>query len=117
MEPVADVATINNPPRPLTVQLWVARKVYKRTGLIPRIFQVNFGLAVDAGHDVLCVSSTGSGKSFAFVIIHYFREHVITWIVSPLNVIENQMAKTYTAQGVSAVAVNAATCTPGLLKV
>lgn len=117
MEPITSAATIENPPHPLTVQLWVVLKVYNRSGIIPRVFQVNFGLAVDAGQDVLCISSTGSGKSFTFVIIHYFHDNVITWIVSPLNVIQNQMAKNYTLQGLSAVAVNTATCTPELLKV
>ncbi|QRV96746.1 DEAD/DEAH box helicase [Ceratobasidium sp. AG-Ba] len=117
MEPALDDATfevIRNQPRDITDTVVI--KTFARTKLIPRKFQVQFALGVDAGRDVLCVAGTGSGKSLAFALIHFFRDNIQTWIVSPLNVIEHQMAADYCNYGLRAVAVNASTLTPELIK-
>ncbi|QRV77009.1 DEAD/DEAH box helicase [Ceratobasidium sp. AG-Ba] len=116
MDLVLDAATIEDLPRPLTVRHHLALEAYRRTGKVPRDFQVDFALALDSGRDVVCIAGTGAGKSLAFIIIHFLREDVITWIISPLNVIENQMAKDYSEYSLRAVAVNASTVTPGLIK-
>ncbi|KAG8708262.1 hypothetical protein FRC08_018987 [Ceratobasidium sp. 394] len=116
MEPAIDAATIPNLPRPLTLRNHVILGCIKRTNVVPRVFQVNFALAVYENRDVVCVAGTGSGKSLASILIHFFCPDVITWIVSPLNVIENQMASNYAKYGLKAVAVNASTITPKLIK-
>ncbi|KAG8721216.1 hypothetical protein FRC08_014949 [Ceratobasidium sp. 394] len=92
-----DAATIDDLPRPPTLRHHVAVECYQQTNFIPRKFQVDFALDVDACQDVICVAGAGNGKSLAFIIIHFFRPDVITWIVSPLNGIENQMAKSCAA--------------------
>ncbi|KAG8719077.1 hypothetical protein FRC08_003695 [Ceratobasidium sp. 394] len=117
MDPEFDVATIEEIPRPLTLRNHVALECYRRTKLVPRKFQVDFTLAVDSGQDTVCVAGTGCGKSLAFALIHFFRDDMITWIVSPLNVIEDQMAANYTEYGLKAVAVNASTIESELIEV
>ncbi|KAG9084229.1 hypothetical protein FRC06_004159 [Ceratobasidium sp. 370] len=111
-----DVTTIEDLPRPLTFRTYVALECYRRTKLVPRRFQVDFALAVDSGQDTVCVAGTGCGMSLAFALIHFFRTDVITWIVSPLNVIENQMSLVYVQYKLKAVAVNASTITEALIK-
>ncbi|KAG9086930.1 hypothetical protein FRC06_002812 [Ceratobasidium sp. 370] len=116
MEPAIDAATIPHLPRPLTLRNHVILECIKRTNVVPRVFQVDFALAIYENQDVVCVAGTGSGKSLAFIIIHFFCPDVITWIISPLNVIENQMATNYAKYGLKAVAVNASTITPTLIR-
>ncbi|KAG9074186.1 hypothetical protein FRC06_010872, partial [Ceratobasidium sp. 370] len=103
-------------PRPLTFRNHIVVECYKRTRYVPRKFQLYFAIAVDLSQDVLCVAGTGSGKSLAFISIYFFRPDVITWIVSPLNVIEDQMAADYAKYKLEAVAVNASTVTPELIE-
>jgi superfamily II DNA or RNA helicase len=117
MEPAVEPAIIDQLPRPLTRIEHVAFETWKCTGIVPYKYQVDFALALDSGKDVLCVAGTGSGKSLAFVMVLFIRTDTIIWIVSPLNVIENQMAENYRRYGLSAVSVNASTINPQLIKV
>ncbi|KAG8739149.1 hypothetical protein FRC10_006096 [Ceratobasidium sp. 414] len=116
MELAADAATLDNLPRPLTAIDHLIVETYRVTKFVPGVFQLDFALAIDSGLDVLCVASTGSGKSLAFVMNHFLRPDFITWIISPLNVIEHQMAANYNKYDIPAVAVNASTLNPTLLK-
>ncbi|KAG9097596.1 hypothetical protein FS749_005927 [Ceratobasidium sp. UAMH 11750] len=45
-----------------------------------------------------------------------FSDPTIIWIISPLNVIEHQMAANYNKYDIPSMAVNASTLTPTLLK-
>ncbi|KAG8737753.1 hypothetical protein FRC10_007830 [Ceratobasidium sp. 414] len=109
MEVAADPATFDDFPQPLTLRDYATTKFHERTGFPPKAFQLGFSLAVYAGLDVVCVVSTGGGKSYAFVGNHFFRPDVITWIISPLNVIKHQMVKDYKRCKLKAIAVNAET--------
>ncbi|KAG8682025.1 hypothetical protein FRC09_017069, partial [Ceratobasidium sp. 395] len=118
MESEFELEDLDIIPRPVVLgsRHHIALECLERTGYIPRKFQVDFVESVQAGKDVVCVAGTGSGKSLAFVIVNFFTTDVITWIVSPLNVIENQMAVDFSKWGLKAVAVNSSTITDGLLK-
>lgn len=117
MELAADAATLGDLPRSLTRRDTLIVETHARTNNIPRLFQLEFALAVDSGRDVLCVAGAGSGESLAFAMIHFLRDNIQTWIVSPPNVVEHQMAEDYRSYGLHAVAVNAPTLTPQLIRV
>jgi hypothetical protein len=102
---------------PLTQIEHIAFETWKRTGVVPYKYQVDFTLALDAGRDVVCIAGTGAGKPLAFVMITFIRPDAMVWIVSPLNVIEYKMARNYQKYGISAVSVNASTISPQLLEV
>ncbi|CAE6482439.1 unnamed protein product [Rhizoctonia solani] len=116
MEPAIDPAIIDTLPRPLTPVQDALVKARDKTGHIPYKYQLDIALALEASRDVLCVAGTGSGKSLAFVLILFMYPEWILWIVSPLNFIEDQMAKDYSDMGFLATSVNASTLTPKLLK-
>ena len=117
MEPAIDPTSIATLPRPFTRIQHALVTARDKTGHIPYKYQLEVALALEASHDVLCVAGTGSGKSLAFVLILFMYPEWILWIVSPLNFIEDQMAKDYGDMGFSATSVNASTLTPKLLKV
>ncbi|KAG8704658.1 hypothetical protein FRC09_003406 [Ceratobasidium sp. 395] len=118
MELELTVEELGTTPRPVVPgsRHHIVLECLDRTGYIPRKFQVDFVEAVQSKRDVVCVAGTGSGKSLAFVIVNFFTTDVMTWIVSPLNVIEEQMASDFSKWGLKAVAVNASTMSDQLLK-
>jgi superfamily II DNA helicase RecQ len=117
MELAVDPAIIDSLPHPLTRAHHLILETRHRTGFIPYRYQVEFALVFDEGKDVLCVTGTGAGKSLAFVMVSFLRSDTMIWIVSPLNVIEDQMAENYRKLGLRAVSVNAATINVALIKV
>jgi hypothetical protein len=117
MEPSVGPAIIDSLPLPLTPVQHVAYETWRRTGVVPYKYQLELTLALDSGRDVFCVAGTSSGKSLVFVMIAFIRPNGMIWIVSPLNVIENQIERSYKRYGLSAVSVNASTLAPQLLQV
>ncbi|KDN41764.1 hypothetical protein RSAG8_07295, partial [Rhizoctonia solani AG-8 WAC10335] len=117
MEPVLDVSARDTWPAPLdrTPEQILAILAYEKTEKMPYKYQVEVALALKSGRDVVCIAGTGAGKSMAFILPLFLGSKTIVWIVSPLNFIENQMAKNYQKFGLSAVAVNASTITPELI--
>lgn len=117
MEPAIEREALDALPRPLTLEQELILRTHGATGKIPYKYQVRNALALCSGRDVLCVAGTGSGKTLSFVMPCFLRSDIITWIVSPLNYIENQQCELFRSWGLRAINVNASTCTPELLKV
>jgi hypothetical protein len=83
----------------------------------PRPWQLDCALAAHLGRDVCVIAGTGYGKTLPFVMNCWLNPSLIVWIVSPLNSLGNQQAKTFQDWGIRAIAVNATTHYPGLHKV
>ncbi|KAG9096999.1 hypothetical protein FS749_007301 [Ceratobasidium sp. UAMH 11750] len=116
MEPTADSADIPLFLRPLTLEHALISATYERTSYIPYKYQVRTAAALWNAQDVLTIASTGSGKTLPFVMPCFLSKEPIVWIVSPLNIIEEQQCKVFTNWKLKTVAVNANTFTPKLLE-
>ncbi|KAG8737341.1 hypothetical protein FRC10_008299 [Ceratobasidium sp. 414] len=80
----------------------------KRTGKTLRDWQLANGLNRLTGNDTLTVAATGAGKSLTFVLAPFVLGwQSITWILSPLNVIEEQQVEIFNDWGVPTVCINA----------
>ncbi|KDN34528.1 hypothetical protein RSAG8_12374, partial [Rhizoctonia solani AG-8 WAC10335] len=93
--------------------IWETRKRTKHT---PREWQLQAALAVHLGRDVFVHAGTGSGKTLPFVMNCFLDPKLRVWLVSPLNALGNQQAKTFKDWKLGAVAVNSTTNYKGLYK-
>ncbi|KAG8721801.1 hypothetical protein FRC08_010138 [Ceratobasidium sp. 394] len=116
MEPALDAAEIPSLPRPLTLEHALILRTYEITGYIPYKYQVRTALALLNAQDVLSIARTDSGKTLPFVMPCFLSAKPIIWIVSPLNYIEEQQCDQFREWGLTAIAVNASTCTPQVLE-
>ena len=80
----------------------VKQKVYENFGISPCKFQIQATIAqltrskektTDLRRGVLCIAGTGSGKSLAFYMPFIFNDNGILIMVTPLNVLAEQMAQ------------------------
>jgi hypothetical protein len=86
------------------------------TGYKPHAWQLDCAVATHLGRDVCVIAGTGFGKTLPFVMNCWMDPNLLVWIVSPLNALGNQQAKTFRNWGIRAIAVNATTNYPGLRK-
>ncbi|KAG8730646.1 hypothetical protein FRC10_002454, partial [Ceratobasidium sp. 414] len=78
----------------------------KRTGKEPFEWQLKNAMDRIAGKDTLILAATGSGKSMPSVMPVFVIKRSITWILAPLNVIEEQQVDVFRKWGVPTVCVN-----------
>jgi hypothetical protein len=87
------------------------------TGFKPHSWQLDCAVASHLGQDVCLIAGTGFGKTLPFIMNCWLDPKLIVWIISPLNALGNQQARTFKDWGLEAIAVNATTNYPGLRKV
>ncbi|CUA69899.1 hypothetical protein RSOLAG22IIIB_08739 [Rhizoctonia solani] len=79
-------------------------------------WQLDSAVPSHAGRDVFILAGTGCGKTLPFVANCFLDEKMFVFLVSPLNALVSQQAKTFKAWGVEAFAVNSTTRYPELYK-
>ncbi|KAF8597052.1 P-loop containing nucleoside triphosphate hydrolase protein, partial [Ceratobasidium sp. AG-I] len=90
---------------PLTLEQSFVEATKAATGFVPHPWQVSAACALYSGkRDVLVLAGTGYGKTLPFVMNCFLRPDLIVWIVSPLNYIEMQQAKSFLRWGLRAIA-------------
>ncbi|KAG8721826.1 hypothetical protein FRC08_009903 [Ceratobasidium sp. 394] len=105
-------------PTPLTNRERIETAGKDASGFDLEDFQVKCTLWALKGLDVLCIAPTGSGKSLLLVLATLYDPlNTMTWIVSLLNYIEEQLAEQFRAYKLHAIAVNAHTLNDKLLEV
>ncbi|KAG8727990.1 hypothetical protein FRC10_005424, partial [Ceratobasidium sp. 414] len=78
----------------------------RRTGYDPRPWQLQNAMDRIAGKDALILAATGSGKTLPSVMPAFVIEQSITWILAPLNVIEEQQVEVFNKWKVPAICIN-----------
>lgn len=86
------------------------------TGYTPHPWQLDCAVATHLGRDVCLIAGTGFGKTLPFIMNCWMDSKLLVWIVSPLNALGDQQAKTFRDWGIRAIAVNVTTNYPGLRK-
>ncbi|KDN43628.1 hypothetical protein RSAG8_06005, partial [Rhizoctonia solani AG-8 WAC10335] len=85
----------------------IIEETRKRTkGKTPYKWQDQVTLDKLAGKDTFVVAGTGAGKSLTFAMVPFMVPKSITWLLAPLNYIEEQLVKEMEGWGVPAVAIN-----------
>ncbi|CUA71499.1 Bloom syndrome protein homolog [Rhizoctonia solani] len=84
----------------------IIEETRKRTGKTPYDWQVQVTLDKLAGKDTFVIAGTGAGKSLTFAMVPFMVPKSITWLLAPLNYIEEQLVKDMEKWGVPAVAIN-----------
>ncbi|EUC62128.1 transmembrane protein, putative, partial [Rhizoctonia solani AG-3 Rhs1AP] len=74
--------------------------------MTPYDWQVQVTLDKLAGKDTFVIAGTGAGKSLTFAMVSFMVPKSITWLLAPLNYIEEQLVKEMEGWGVPAVAIN-----------
>ncbi|KAG8729895.1 hypothetical protein FRC10_003317 [Ceratobasidium sp. 414] len=82
----------------------------------PFDWQVDVAEALCNKRDVMCLASTGSGKTLPIVMPCFVDPRALVWVVSPLNYLEQQQERVFNNWGVPTCSVNATTSYPGLHK-
>ncbi|KAF8598907.1 P-loop containing nucleoside triphosphate hydrolase protein, partial [Ceratobasidium sp. AG-I] len=77
-----------------------------RTGKQPYEWQLKNAEDRLDGKDTLTIAGTGAGKSLPFAMPAFVLDKSITWILAPLNYIQEQQVEVFKSWGVSAVCVN-----------
>jgi hypothetical protein len=95
----------------------LVQKAQEIAGITPYDWQLEASLATHLGRDVFILAGTGFGKTLPFVMNCWLDKSLIVWIVSPLNALANQQAKTFASWGITSVAVNSTTTDAELYKV
>ncbi|KAK7682120.1 hypothetical protein QCA50_014706 [Cerrena zonata] len=94
--------------------------VMKRFGKRACWFQIQIALALRKGKDVVGIAATGAGKTLSFWIallmaIEEGRDSMVV-VVTPLNLLGKKNVEELSAVGISAVAVDSKSATPGVFK-
>ncbi|CUA73092.1 hypothetical protein RSOLAG22IIIB_05162 [Rhizoctonia solani] len=84
----------------------IIEETRKHTGKTPYDWQVQFTLDKLAGKDTFVIAGTGAGKLLTFAMVLFMVPKSITWLLAPLNYIEEQLVKDMEKQGVTSVAIN-----------
>ncbi|KAF8602973.1 hypothetical protein BDV93DRAFT_404800, partial [Ceratobasidium sp. AG-I] len=79
------------------------------TSYAPHSWQLDSAVATHLGRDVCIIAGAGFGKTLPFVMNCWMDPKLLVWLVSPLNVLGNQQARTFRGWGINAIAVNATT--------
>jgi ATP-dependent helicase YprA (DUF1998 family) len=95
----------------------LVQKAQAIANITPYDWQLDAALATHLGKDVFILAGTGYGKTLPFVLNCWMDKSLIVWIVSPLNALANQQAKTFLQWGISATAVNSTTTSSELYRV
>ena len=88
------------------------RNIIRRTaveafgGKEPYQWQIDACEAILLGLDCIVIAGTGAGKSLTFAMVPFMVPKSITWILAPLNYIEEQLVKDLEGWDVRAVAIN-----------
>ncbi|KAG8732579.1 hypothetical protein FRC11_012485, partial [Ceratobasidium sp. 423] len=98
--PASDAATIE-------LRQKIIDETRKRTnGKTPNEWQIQNTLDRLAGNGTFIIAGTGAGKSLTFAIVPFMVPKSISWILAPLNYIEEQLVKYMEGWGVRAIAIN-----------
>ena len=104
----------------------ITQDVIEKFGVTPCKFQVEATIAqlkqalenpTDYRRGVLCIAGTGSGKSLAFYMPFLFNDNGISIMVTPLNVLAEQMAHVSTKLGISVANLTGDSVAESLLRV
>ncbi|KZS86757.1 P-loop containing nucleoside triphosphate hydrolase protein, partial [Sistotremastrum niveocremeum HHB9708] len=85
----------------------LAEKCLERTGFTPRDWQLDASTALLDGKDCVVIAGTGEGKTLPFVLPCFVRPDITTYIISPLNALQNDQAHRFRKWGLKATSVNA----------
>ncbi|KAH8087851.1 hypothetical protein BXZ70DRAFT_906862 [Cristinia sonorae] len=99
----------NTTPAPCLSQIRDTTK--QHLGYRPCLWQLKVARATLEGKDVVCVASTGSGKTLPFWMPLLFRIEGIVVVITPLNLLGTQNKSQLEALGISAIALSSATAT------
>ncbi|KAF8600793.1 hypothetical protein BDV93DRAFT_400802, partial [Ceratobasidium sp. AG-I] len=61
-------------------------------GHTPHTWQVDSAVATHLGRDVCMIAGTVFGKTLPFVMNCWMDQHLLVWVVLPLNALGNQQA-------------------------
>ncbi|KAG9082563.1 hypothetical protein FRC06_004932, partial [Ceratobasidium sp. 370] len=82
----------------------LVQKAQEIANITPYDWQLEAALATHLGKDLFILAGTGYGKMLPLVMNCWLDKSLIVWIVSPLNALANQQAKTFLGWGISATA-------------
>ncbi|KAG9097411.1 hypothetical protein FS749_006365 [Ceratobasidium sp. UAMH 11750] len=94
----------------------LTEKVQGVTKFTPHDWQLEAALAIHLGRDVFILAGTGFGKTLPFIMNCLLDPTMIVWIVTPLNALANQQARTFTEWKIPSIAVNSTTTHSGIYK-
>ncbi|QRV99823.1 Helicase conserved C-terminal domain [Ceratobasidium sp. AG-Ba] len=89
----------------------VIEETILRTKNVPHSWQTDEVLNRLAGKDTFTIAPTGAGKSLTFAMLAFvLRDQAITWILAPLNVIQEQQARVFSeGWGIPSICINSST--------
>ncbi|KII82643.1 hypothetical protein PLICRDRAFT_677307 [Plicaturopsis crispa FD-325 SS-3] len=93
------------------------RKVFtERFGSVPHTWQVDVSEALLLGLDSVVIAGTGAGKTMPFMMPLLYDPSKVVIILSPLNILEYDMACRFEKMGIAATPVNTDTWSDKLLQ-
>ncbi|TDL17181.1 P-loop containing nucleoside triphosphate hydrolase protein [Rickenella mellea] len=85
------------------------QKIEKLCKVSPYDWQLDVSEALCLGLDTLLLAATGEGKSLPFIAPLLHDNNALILIISPLNALEEDLAKRFTGMGFPSIAVNGET--------
>ncbi|KAI0635614.1 P-loop containing nucleoside triphosphate hydrolase protein [Trametes polyzona] len=90
----------------------IRRRTEERFGRRPCLWQCETALAILQGNrDIVCISSTGSGKTLTFWMPLLFRPQGVQVVITPLNILGVQNKNQLHAVGIPAIVISGETAT------